>query len=1193
MNFHHDVMGNLYPVTTIKQVAMRIQLIIAGIFLLFFNLDAREASAQNLDIDVRNQTLETVLKEIRNQTGYDFIYNPQLLKTNAERVTVTLNDVPVEHALVSIFSKQPALQYVIDQRTVIIKPKPGEPISSKEVTPIQQTIRGRVTDSLGNPLQGVTVQVKESGWQTITDRNGQYEITGVYPTETLHFRLLSYEPYETQANRPEINVILRLLYSEIKEVKVTLSTGYQNIPKERATGSFVQVDNEMINRSVSSDIMSRLDGITSGLIFNQNTVNTKFRNQLDVNIRGRSTIFANDQPLIVIDNFPYDGDINNINPNDVESITVLRDAAAASIWGVRAGNGVIVITTKRGTFNQNLSVNFTSNLTYGEKPNIFYNPNYLNSSDFIDIERMLFSNGYYNSIEGSFNKLPISPVVELLIKQRDGLLTSNAVEEELSSLKTVDIRNDFQKFVYQHSMNQQYFLNFKGGDEKSSYMFSAGLDKNQGNIINNGFDRITLNAYDTFTPTKNLEVTASVYFAQSNTNNNNSGWGNDERSSAINTGGSLNYNIYPYASFMDDNGNPLAIIKDIRQQYKDEITIENGLLNWNYKPYEELHYSDQTQKLNDFRINSAIRYSILKDVTAELRYQHETAITTGRNFMNPSSYFTRDLVNRFTLSDGSNKIPNGGILDLSSRNLQSNVLRGQVNIDKEWGNNNSLYALAGIEIKEINIKANTNRQYGYDDQYAIADRVDYAMGYNLVYPYSLNNQFIPDVNTLSELKDRFRSFYANASYSIFDRYTVTVSGRSDASNLFGVNANQKSVPLWSIGGGWNISREKFYALNILPHLKFRVTYGYSGNIDKSVTAYTTARYQMDSSTGAKAAFIINPANPDIQWERVNMVNFGADFEFKGKWAYGSIEYYAKRGLDLIGNMLTGAASGVTSVRGNVASTKGNGIDLNLTLNPLRKENFGWQSVFLFSYATDKVTKYNSSPIISQLVNFSDGVRSLQIFPIENRPVFSLYSYKWAGLDSQTGDPKGYFDGQVSTDYSSIYVSSEISDLVYHGAARPTVFGSFRNSLLIKNLSFSFNVVYKAGYYFRRNSISYDDLFRSWIGHKDFVNRWKQTGDELKTDVPSLIYPEPANRSSFYRFSEILVERGDHIRFQDISLNYQITGSTFKNYPIKNIRLSVYMNNLGIIWRANKQKLDPDAGAYLNPRTYSFGLSANF
>jgi len=283
---------------------------------------------------------------IETQTNYVFFYNYELLN-DAKAVSIEVKDVSLQDALKLLFKNQP-LDFVIKQQTVFITKKNSTTVLNEELPlPPPIDIKGRVVNEKGEPVI-VTVTVKGTKNATSTDVNGVFALKEVDENSTLVITGVNIETYEVKVNgRNDLATIsTKTRIVEGLDVQV-VSTGYQDIPKERATGSFVKIDNELINRRVSTDILSRIDGITSGLIFNTNR-----RQANDISIRGRSTIFANDKPLIVVDNFPYDGDINNINPNDIESINILKDAAAASIWGARSGNGVIVIVTKKGRFTQ-------------------------------------------------------------------------------------------------------------------------------------------------------------------------------------------------------------------------------------------------------------------------------------------------------------------------------------------------------------------------------------------------------------------------------------------------------------------------------------------------------------------------------------------------------------------------------------------------------------------------------------------------------------------------------------------------------------------------------------------------------------------------------------------------------------------------------------------------------------------------
>lgn len=422
-----------------------------------------------------------------------------------------------------------------------------------------------------------------------------------------------------------------------------------------------------------------------------------------------------------------------------------------------------------------------------------------------------------------------------------------------------------------------------------------------------------------------------------------------------------------------------------------------------------------------------------------------------------------------------------------------------------------------------------------------------------------------------------------------------MSGRKDASNLFGVKTNQKWVPLWSAGASWNVSDEPFYRVRWLPYLKLRTTFGYNGNIDKNVAAYLTSRVSPFPNTfGEIYARVVNPPNPELRWERVKTINFGIDFRSKNNRISGSLDYYIKNGIDLIGNVELAPStgiSGVVSLMGNTAKTKSKGIDLVLKSQNL-KGAFNWNTTFLLSWTKNKVTDYTAD---------ISSVRSLVnprgITPKVGSPINALYSYKWAGLDTE-GNPQGYIKGKLSENYSGIVNSTDENELVFSGSLVPTVFGALLNRFNWKQFSFSFNISYKFGYYLRRNSISYTSLFGgSTPGHKDFEKRWQKPGDENHTDVPSMIYPGDYFRDQFYLNSSALVIPGDHIRLQDIQLSYTFNKKLLANTPLSNIRVYLYASNLGMLWRKNKEGIDPDylGSIYAFPpsKSYAAGINFNF
>lgn len=420
------------------------------------------------------------------------------------------------------------------------------------------------------------------------------------------------------------------------------------------------------------------------------------------------------------------------------------------------------------------------------------------------------------------------------------------------------------------------------------------------------------------------------------------------------------------------------------------------------------------------------------------------------------------------------------------------------------------------------------------------------------------------------------------------------SARWDASNLFGVKTNQKGVPLWSAGLSWRVSDELFYKIAWLPYLKLRATYGYSGNVDKSVTAFTTVSYGTDFTTDLRSATVRSPGNPNLRWEKVAIMNFGVDFNVLNDRIQGSLEYYQKNSSDLLGltqiDPTVFYSSGLASYKTNYANLRTRGFDIEINTRNI-DAGFKWQSHVLFSHAANEVTDYLGDGRGS-ITSYTGG-RSNR--PVEGHSLDGIYSLPWAGLDSETGDPLVLENGSPTKEYTRYLEELSLEELVYHGPSVPTIFGSLRNTFSWKGFNASANITFKAGYYFRRSTINYNRLSEDWIGHRDFSERWQNPGDELSTQVPSMPEAPVSNRDQVYALSEILVEKGDHIRLQDVSLSYTIDKLSSSAKTLRNIRLYLYANNLGIIWRDNKRQLDPDypSASILPAQSFSIGIQANF
>jgi TonB-linked SusC/RagA family outer membrane protein len=1059
---------------------------------------------------------------------------------------------------------------------------------SQTVSP-PAAITGIIVNANQTPIAGVTITLQKTNRVLITQTNGRFTIAQVNTPDTLVITHTGYITQRVPINQQTTGLQRITLQTSINELdEVTVSTGYQEIPKERATGSFAITGKDLINRKVSTNILDRLDGVTSGLVFNKSNVSDEL-----LTIRGRSTLLgtAAATPLIVLDNFPYEGDIANINPNDVQSITVLKDAAAASIWGARAGNGVIVITTKKGRKQQKLVVEFNTVTGTGAKPDLYYNRNYLTGPAFTGIEQYLFSKGFYDANLSNTSTFPaVTPVVSILQKKRAGTITAAQADAQIAALSGMDVRADFDRYVYQPAVNTQHAVSLKGGSAQMTYSLSVGYDKNKEFLVRNGFERISVRSENSYSPLKNLDIQAGILYTQSSRDQpNNYPFGGSQ----TNYLGTNQNALYPYAQLADANGNPLVLVKDYNPAFLDSVQ-KFGYADWRYRPLDEIKNANNNTNTSDLVLRASIHYQIIGPLKISVQYQYENQQTNLSILQPEQSYAVRNLINKYsqrnaTTGDFVYGFPRGGILTLSNGSLAAHNLRTQANYGQVISGAHRIDAIAGAEIRQTTINSYNLAAYGYSEEYGT--NVGNLNWQTTLPTYPSGSALLPSTsNNISQTQNRFISYYANAADTYKGLYTVSLSARKDGANIFGVNTNQKFAPLWSAGAAWQVSGETFYHAGWLPQLKLRATYGMAGNAF-TATSYLTARFGISNVSGMPYAAVTTPPNPDLRWEKVSTLNVGMDFSTKKNTVSGTIEYFIKKGLDLIEAAPLAPSTGFSSFNGNAASTITKGFDITLHSNNIVGKFF-WQTDVLFSTLNDKVTKFDTRYTANSIASIYGG-----LIAVEGKPLFGIFSYRWEGLDPANGEPQGYLNKSVSKDYANILQTTPVDSLVFHGAARPTIFGAIRNSFSYKGFSLSFNITYKLGYYFRRNStsIDYTTALTNTGLHTDYELRWQKPGDEKTTGVPSLSYPSNLNRANFYRYASELVEKGDHIRLQDIQLSYQLT----PNKWFSQCQVYLYAANLGILWKANTQNLDPDiystalANHFPAPRMISIGVRGNF
>jgi TonB-linked SusC/RagA family outer membrane protein len=1143
--------------------------------------------SQKVTLSVKNAHLVTVFELITKQTGYRFFYNKEQVGISRP-VTMQIKDASLEEALASCFRDQP-LSYTIVSKVVVIKEKLSNASrneSLKEIMPPFIDVRGKVINERGEPVEGVTVKVKGGNKSTLTNSNGEFSLSTVENDAVLVFTHVSMEVFELKVSgKTELVINLKTKVAALGDVQIVANTGYQTVKPNETNGSFSVIDNKTLNQQVGTNILKRLEGVTQGVLFDSKPLaNTQRKG--NITIRGFSSINGPMDPLIILDGFIYDGDINNINPNTVDNITILKDAAAASIWGARAGNGVIVITTKKGNFNQKLQIDVNTNVIISYKPDLFYLPQ-MSSNDYIDVEQYLYQKGYFNSFFTNTNRPGITPAVEIFRKRVFGQISASDSANEIDQLKQNDIRNEYNKYFYTNAVTQQYAINLRGGSNISAYTLSVGFDRNLSEL-HNQFNKLNIKVEDVFRPIKNLETTIGVYYTSSK---------NVSGRPSFNSIG-VNQRRPTYLTFTDENGDFLSIAKDYREVYTDTAGA-GKLLNWKYFPLEDYKHDKTTTDLNELFANFGVKYKVFKFLNIDLKYQYQKQQINGIQLQDKESYGARSLINQFSQLNRISgvvtyTIPKGGIRTVNQSELESHTGRAQMNINHNW-RIHEISSILGSEIRQLRSAGTAFTTYGYNADPLTFGNVDFTRSYpNFVTGFT---QFIPGAPTYSpEIVDRFISFYGNVAYTLKRLYSISFSGRRDGSNSFGTNTNDKWKPLWSAGLGWNLSNESFYRFHFIPYLRIRTTYGYSGNVDLRKSALPVQTYGSNNSvTSFPTAFISQINDPELRWEKVGTFNIGVDFSLLNRILSGSIDYYRKNASDLYGPTPYDYTTFgfVQTVTKNVAKMEGNGLEINVISKNIDK-GFKWNTNYIFNLQDNKTKEYYTTTTnpISDLL-FAGN----KISPVVGKPLYAIAAYKWGGLDV-SGNPQSYVNGQLSSDYAAIASEGKTKgsdgNIVYIGSALPKAFGSLINTFSYKNLSISVNFIYKVGYYFRRPVLSYSDLINNGVGNKEYEQRWKKPGDEAYTNVPSFVYPNPSGRDDVYAYSEINVLKGDHIRLQYINASYSINKSFWRRNPFNELQVYINASNLGVVWRANKENLDPEYPSSLQPlKSWAFGIRATF
>lgn len=1162
----------------ISSILLKMKLVIALLIAAFLQVNA-EGYSQQITLSEKNAQLEDVFKQIMTQTDYHFLYYTQALR-DAKPVDVELTNASLSEALEQCFKDQP-LSYVIDNNTVIVK----------MLKPSPYILNGKVTNKKGEPLPGVSVFFKGPtnvtyNYVTIgtsTNANGEYELSITSDDKILVFSCIGMKSQEVElAGLTQLNIVMEDEITTLSEVRV-VSTGYQTISKERATGAFSPLSKTQIEKPVTS-IASRLVGTIAG-------VQLKFddSNRPKIELRGPTTLFANEysvyggnQPLVVVDGFPVSGIAGDlfatINPNDIESVTVLQDAAAASIWGAKAANGVIVITTKKAVKGMPLKVEFSAFTQLSRKFDVGYATGLASSKETVDYDVLASQKwGSWPKSDGSWDLWGgLDEGTVALNESNLGYMTATQRDARLAKLRTLDNRSQISDYLLSQPISTQYNLALSGSGPNINYRVSMLVENDQQVFQGNKDKRYGLNYNSTANIFKWLDFDLGTNLRYEKQTNNSEGLFALQK-------------MAPY----DMLKNPDGSLTDIHQYYQPNmdrwVPLSKFPYSFSYNPIQEMENTDNTQTFINARIQAGLTFKIFKGFSFNPQVMYERSITDNRNYRNENTFYVRDRINTTSAWDQTlvgtvtQNLPLGGFLDLSRSTVEAYTFRNQLNFSRTFSNVHEINVIAGTEISNTVGNATYNpTSYGYNDEtLQVGDFLHGATGTNNWQGWG---NYFGYANSFSYSTRRLFSAYGNASYTYMNKYTLSGSFRTDASNMIAKAPKFLYSPFYSMGLGWQIAREDFMKnISWIDRLNLRITYGRTGNSDNgsSHLPLLNIRSTPDPYSKDPVASLITLGNPSLTWEKTQSLNLGLDYSILGNKLFGKIEVYNKLGKMLLADVSIPSVNGVSSAKFNNAEMRNKGIEVTIgAALPLKGNDISWTGNLNLSYNIAKITHLSlTNYAASTLANGGSSAYR------EGYDPNVIWAYQYAGLVNNVPNIVGPNGTPIAL--SGWPYDDGRQYMKRMGTTNAPYLLGMTNSFKIYDFNLSFIVTAKWGHKFKGQYFNYPTS-------GSLPNR--KVSDVLNGD-PNMILPMPSdpnfglyNYNGFNPYLDYNYLNAGVIRMQEVSVSYNLPKKWLSKINMHGIQLIAQGNNLFSIL-ANKTGEDPEYKiGTIKPRAqYTFSL----
>lgn len=1139
------------------------------------------AQAQTIRVNADNEQLQDVLKSISRQSDYKFAFNSRNIDTSVT-LTVNIESDSIDEVMSAVL-KGTGIGYSVVGKQIALFPAAKETQGETAQTNGPVHISGIVTDEDGLPLEGAAIMVKGSSSGTSANAEGKWALD-VPAGSVLVISYIGMEDIEIPVQgRRSFSTVMKISREFLEQVVIT---GYQTISRERSAGSFANVSGAAVRdqANIHGNVLRSLEGSAAGLNVTETADGVTYL------IRGVSSINSKREPLFIVDGVAMTRDQLNkmVNPNDVESVNFLKDATAASIWGAQAANGVIVVTTKKGK-SGDLKVSYNGSFTFKGKPDWSYMDR-MTSEQFIKTAAEVFDPQTYKWSDVQDNTYGTSSVYKViypheipLYRYYLGEISMAERDEALKMLSDVNGRGEYEKYFMSNAYLMNHSVSFSGGGEKSSFYVSLENQRTQG-VDKDTEDEYRLFFRDALQLTRWMELDLSAHLFYSN-----------EHSYQM----SHSITDLPYISYFDKDGKELSLSNYIMSDaYR--ATVE-GLcgINLDFYPVSDFLSNTINNKTLGANANAGLTIHFAPWLSYEGRFQYSLTKGTGESYLDPTSFGVRIERAQGTDIEGTQYLPSsGGHYTFSSSSMSSYTVRNQLNLDKSFGKDamHRLTGVAGFEFSSRKSGSNSMFLRGYDMQtmqHIFYDEFTLSRTgvKNPALPWfaaSSTNTFEPNQYGQSEMEYRFISMYANAAYTLMDKYSFNASVRVDQSNLFGSDPSVQFKPIWSTGFIWNAAKENFMqgTSGWLNRLNLRASFGFAGNSPDPgqggpyniLSSVSNANY----SRFGLGYVVVTPANDKLSWEKTRIINFGIDWSVLGNRIDGSIDVYDKLTTNLLGQAPVDPTTGFTTVLSNIGSMTNRGVEFSLNSTNISAGKFEWTTGFNITYNRNKLIDMYVEPPKSPY-----GMISYNYWA--GYPYGTVFAYKWAGLDPADGMPRVY--DSAGSIVRSVTDIDTIEAVPYAGTTVPPVFGSLGNDFRWGNWDLSVSFIFNFGHVLR-NDVNGTFSYRLDNNlHNDFAKRWKKPGDELSTNVPAYysLKNTAINETDviyLYKYSDVNVLTASYIKLREVSLGYRLPAAACKALHVQHASARLQASNLATI-AFNGEGIDPEAFYFAGARSDRF------